>query len=136
MSQHTSAVPPPLPTQPAKPRRNWRWLKIILGIVLGLVLITKVIEAYDPVNLEVAVSYNQMTIGNVGSKPIKIISVEVNDRTDCTINLPITMFTDPNKLEFSPSELKVGDEIELVSSCKIIRANIETDQGSATYSFH
>jgi hypothetical protein len=136
MSYQPSAAPPPLPSAKPNSRKQWRW--ILLGCcLLGFVWIAKVIDAYDPsVNLEAAVRYNHIVIGNMGSKPIKIMGVEVDDRADCTIHLPLTLFTDPNNLEFSARELKVGDEIELVSSCKIIRTTIATDQGSATYSFH
>jgi hypothetical protein len=77
-----------------------------------------------------------VSLGNVGSRPIKITGVEINQRTDCTVTVPLGMFTDPNKLAFSPRELKVGDEMELVSTCKIVRAQIEPDQGSGIYSFN
>jgi hypothetical protein len=125
---------PPL-TAP-KPTKTWRRLKIILGVLFGLLLLAKIFTSYDPVNLDVSVRYNRLKLGNVGSKPIKITGVEINQRTDCTVALPLGVFTDPNKLDFSPRELKVGDEIELVSTCKIVRALVETDQGSETYSFN
>jgi hypothetical protein len=125
-----SAPPPTVP----RSQKPWRRSKIILGALLGLLLIVKIITSYDPVTLDVSVRYNRLKLGNVGSKPIKITGIEINQRTDCTVALPLGMFTDPNKLEFSSRELKVGDEIELVSACKIVRAHVETDQGSETYS--
>jgi hypothetical protein len=128
-----ASSPPPTASEPTKTRRRWR---IILGVLLGLLLIAKIITSYDPVALDVSVRYNRLKIGNVGSKPIKITGVEINQRTDCTVTLPLGLFTDPNKLEFSTRELKVGDEIELVSTCKIVRALVETDQGSESYSFN
>jgi hypothetical protein len=135
MNEPHPVVSSPPPTAPTPPT-TWPLLKIILGVLLGLLLIATIITSYDPVILDVSVKYNRLTLGNVGSRPIKVTGVEINERTDCTVTLPLGLFTDPNKLAFSPRELKVGDEIEPVSTCKIARAQIETDQGSEIYSFN
>ena len=101
MNEPRPVVSSPPPTAPTPPTA-WPRLKIILGVLLGLLLIATIITSHDPVNLDVSVKYNRLKLGNVGSRPIKITGVEINERTDCTVTLPLGLFTDPNKLAFSP----------------------------------
>jgi hypothetical protein len=69
---------------------------------------------------------------NTGSKPAKLIRITINDRPDCTIYR--LSFVDNSPL--FPSTMKIGDRVTLAGSCQIIRAMVETDQGSNTYHFN
>jgi len=77
---------------------------------------------------------NAVEILNVGSKPVKITGMLINDRADCTIS-GVSIFTEGVDRKPLPTELKVGDTLAILSSCRIIRVAIETDIGSKTYSF-
>jgi hypothetical protein len=77
---------------------------------------------------------NAVEILNVGSKPVKITAISINDRADCTIS-GVSIFTEGVDRKPLPAELKVGDTLPIMSSCRIIRVAIETDIGSKTYSF-
>jgi hypothetical protein len=68
-------------------------------------------------------------IVNAGTKPIKIAKIIINDRADCSAE-PFGGY------DYKTTAMKVGDKFTVVSSCLIIRANVETDQGSETYSFN
>jgi hypothetical protein len=136
MSEPTSNLPPPIPTASAiKPKSRWRGLKITAGIVLGVILIFKIVSSSGSVELELTRKYSDgkvVEIINVGGTPIKITKVTINDRDDCKIRL-FDLLKDSNGV---PADLKVGDKLELWStSCRIVRANVETDEGSRTYTF-
>jgi hypothetical protein len=138
MSQQASAVPPLVPTSPDKPKRKWGWLKLILLIVAAAVFALKLIGSYNPVDLELTrkgllldEDGLAVEIVNTGTKPTTIKGVQINDRTDCSVSSGLTQGD-----EFKPPvSLKVGDKLTLISSCRIIRVNVETDIGSAIYSF-
>lgn len=135
MTEQTYNSPPPTPTESTKPKSKWRGLKIAAGILLGVVLVFKLVSSSSSVELELTRKYSDGTVVeiiNVGSTPIKITKVTINDRPDCTIRL-----FDPLKdSKGVPADLKVGDKVELWStSCRIVRANVETDKGSRTYTF-
>jgi hypothetical protein len=136
MSEQTSNLPPPIPTATViKPKSRWRGLKITAGIVLGVVLVFKIVSSSSSVDLELTRKYSDGTVVeiiNVGGTPIKITKVTINDRDDCAIRL-FDLLKDSKGV---PADLKVGDKLELWStSCRIIRANVETDKGSRTYTF-
>jgi hypothetical protein len=92
MSEHLSA-PPPLPSVTSKPTSKWRWLKIAVGIIAAAFLAIGIIGSYSSDNLELvrrdlfdaALDGKVLEITNVGSKPIKLINIKVNDRLDCTV---------------------------------------------------
>jgi hypothetical protein len=74
-----------------------------------------------------------LSIQNVGSEPITIRHLSVNDRPDCKIERPpIDLLVAP------PGEartLKVGDAADWIVYCSIVRLTVETDRGTATYTF-
>jgi hypothetical protein len=82
---------------------------------------------------------------NVDTKPIKITKITVNDRPDCGLRtyaqtgrfgMPLAgKERDPVADQFQESNLKVGDGVLYVGACRIIRATVETDLGSQTYTF-
>ena len=139
MSEHMSA-PPPIPSVASKPTSKWRWLKIAIGIIAAGFLAIGILGSYNPVNLELVRrdlfdaqhDGKVLEMTNTGSKPVKIIRITINDRPDCTIYR--LSFVDNSPL--FPSTLKIGDRVTLAGSCQIIRATVETDQGSSTYRFN
>ena len=61
-------------------------------------------------------------ITNVGTKPVTITKIVVNERDDC--------------MKTTKSEtLAIGEKTIYFSLCNIIRASVETDSGTASYSF-
>jgi hypothetical protein len=125
---------------PAKVTRwtKWRWVRFIIGMAAGGFLLLNLLGGFNSPKLEVrrigailASDGLALLVLNVGTKPITIRSMTVNDRADCTVER-ISYGTGPNPL---PAKLKVGDKIMLLSSCRVIRASVQTDQGSNTYSF-
>jgi hypothetical protein len=138
MSQQASAVPPPVPTSPATPKKKRGWLKLTLIIIAGAIFVLGISGSYNSVDLELTrkgVLFDgdgyAVEIVNTGSKTTTIKGVQINDRTDCSIASGMMQGD-----EFKPPvSLKIGDKLTLISSCRIIRVNVETDTGSGTYSF-
>ncbi len=69
-------------------------------------------------------------VTNVDHSTITISSAKINDRPDC-IASPIS-FAGEGKF---PLQLKVGDKVTFVTTCRVIRVEIETDIGNAEFSF-
>jgi hypothetical protein len=122
----------------AKPKRKWRWLKFLVGTVAATFLAISLLGIYNSPKLEVrrqgAILSDDgkvLEVINVGSKPITLIKIGVNERSDCKISR-FSLVNDSSPL---PAELKIGDKLMLISSCRIIRTTFDTDQGSSTYSF-
>jgi hypothetical protein len=137
MSEHTSAVLPPLP-RPPKQKRRWGWFKVTLIIIASAIFILGIIGSYDPTDLELTrkgllVNGDGLAVEivNIGSRPTTIKLVQINDRTDCSVASGLMQGDDFKP----PVSLKVGDKLTLISSCRIIRVTIQTDNGSNTYSF-
>lgn len=138
MSEQVS-VPPPIPSV-SKPKRRWRWLKALLGILAAGFLVVRIFGSYHSVDLELvrrdlfdaAHDGKVLEMTNVDSKPIKLLRITINDRPDCSVSR--LSFVDNSPL--FPTVMRVGDQLSLMSSCQIVRATVETDQGSNTYSFN
>jgi hypothetical protein len=139
MTEQTAA-PPALPTDNVKPKRGWRWLKIIVGIIAAGFLALGILGSYNSPDLELvrrdlfdaARDGRVLEITNTGKKPLKVVGIKINDRSDCSISqLSFIEGRSP-----FPLTLKIGDELSLMSSCQIVRATVDTDQGSETYSFN
>jgi hypothetical protein len=133
-------APPPIPTTITKPRS--KWLKISIGIVAAGFLAIGILGSYNPVDLELrrrdlfdaARDGKVLEITNVGRKPIKLVSLTINDRPDCNVYRLDAILGNTKPL--FPSTLNVGDKLSISGSCQIIRVAVETDQGSNTYSFN
>jgi hypothetical protein len=139
MSEQTS-MPPPLPPIASKPKRRWGWLKVAAAIVIGTLLVLRLLGSYNPIDLELvrrdlfdaARDGRVLEVTNTGSNPVRLTSMSINDRPDCSISR--LSFVDDSPVY--PSTLKIGDRLSLVSSCQIIRVTVDTDQGSRVYSFN
>jgi hypothetical protein len=134
------SAPPPIPSVASNPKSKWRWVKIAIGTIAAGFLAIGIVGSYNPVNLELVRrdlfdaqhDGKVLEITNTGSKPVKLIRITINDRPDCTIYR--LSFVDNSPL--FPSSLKIGDQVTLAGSCQIIRAAVETDLGTNTYSFN
>jgi hypothetical protein len=126
--------------------RRWRWwytLSAVLFVIVIVVIFLPSIKIPIEPSVELELTRkgalfeeqgNAVEILNVGSKPVKITGMLINDRADCTIS-GMSIFTEGVDRKPLPTELKVGDTLAILSSCRIIRVAIETDIGSQTYSF-
>ena len=124
MSDQSTSIepnsPPPLP----KKKRRWRWWQTVLVIIFGGYFILKLISSYNPVSLDVRLFPDgSVSMTNTGDGPIKIIDVLVNERREC-------------RQKRQPEELKIGEQAFVLSFCNIVRLNVETSKGSATYTFN
>lgn len=137
-----------------KPKSRWRWWKVLLIICGSGWLILGLLNSYRPVQLGLRTTGaftgddgRAIQIVNNGEKPITITSMTVNDRDDCKVTTPAQeydragragslMRPDAANDAFKGSTLKVGDTATYISSCRVVRATVETDLGSATYTFN
>src|ERR1700742_2371270 len=86
------AVPPPLAAG-AKPKSRWKWWKVLIGVVAALFLLLRLLGSYHSPDLELvrrdlfdaAHDGRVLEITNVGTKPIKLIGLTVNDRPDYNV---------------------------------------------------
>ncbi len=140
MSEHASA-PPPIPSVASKPKSKWRWLKITIGIIAAGFLAIGIYGSYNPVNLELVRrdlfdaqhDGKVLEVTNTGSKPVKLLRITINDRSDCNVCRLDAILG--NSKPLFPSTLNVGDQLSISGSCQIVRATVETDLGTNTYSF-
>jgi hypothetical protein len=150
MTDQTTA-PPPLPQGMKKPTR-YKKIRIVLFTIAVLWIGSRLLSylsALGSPDLAVQLGdYNSLTLTNTGSQPVTIKDVVVNGRSDCKT---YTAFLGGKRVTsglaegmvsggvptFVPTELKVGDQLHVSTrDCNVVRAEIETDQGSATYTFN
>jgi hypothetical protein len=138
-----TAVPPPLP--PVKKPTRFRKTRIVLFTIaifwIGSRLLSHLSDLASPDLIVQKDNNNVITLTNKGSKPVTIRGATVNGRSDCktgTTSLEVSGgYAVVGQLRFEPTELKVGDELKVYTiGCKVIRAAVETDQGSETYTFN
>ena len=136
-----TAVPPPLPSVPTKPKAKW-W-KFAIAILGGEFLLLRLLASINnSVDLELrrrdlfdaARDGRVLEITNVGRKAITLVSLTINDRPDCNVYRLDAILG--NSTPLFPSILNVGDKVSISGTCQIIRATVETDQGSKSYSFN
>ena len=135
-----TASPPPLPGPAKKPKAKW-W-KFAIAILAGGFLLLRLLASINSVDLELrrtdlfdaARDGKVLEITNVGRKPITLVSLTINDRADCKV-YRLDAILGNNKPLF-PALLNVGDKVSISGTCQVIRATVETDQGSSTYSFN
>jgi hypothetical protein len=113
--------------------RQTTWIFPACVVVVVVVVLLFMFSKYenDSSSLELELSDTVLlTIRNVGTHPIRLLDVTINERDECK---PAVGLFGLGHLE--PRELKVGDFILLLSPCSIVRATARTDGGSWTYSF-
>jgi hypothetical protein len=110
------------------------WL--FLGVV-GLTVATLITRASDQLQVRrigfvLGDDGAGLEIVNTSPGPLVINNVRVNERADCE-TFP---FFGLEKEGTFPVSLKVGDKVIIGGSCRVIRTQIITDKGSASYSFN
>lgn len=123
MTENTP-TPPPLPSAKRKSRRA---LKVFIGICAAVLLFANLLKIGGGPKLEVERTGflhqgNIIKVLNVGDKEVTVLAVSFNDRPDCRLNE-------------KQVTLKVGESMIFPSGCRIVRADIETDQGTASFTF-
>jgi hypothetical protein len=123
----------------AEQKSKWRWLKIGAGIVAVVFAAIRLLGTNSP-ELELTRAEmwpgdggKALDITNVGSKPITITKITINDRADCSVHFAFN--DDITKQPNPKGALDVGEKATYSSSCRIVRARVDTDQGSESYSF-
>lgn len=136
----------------------------IIGVIIALSFLDGGTLSLDVTTTEPGLPFTQLNLKNTGTTPIIIKDVVVNDRPDCStiatpdatqrslhsndelhqlwmhgVSLPVDT-SDPSKKQDINSlktlEIKIGDSYTVISPCNsIVRVNVVTDQGSATYTF-
>jgi hypothetical protein len=145
MTDQTNS-PPPL-TLGTKTTARFKKTRIALFAIAVLWICSRLLSLGSP-DLAVELDDNNiLSVTNTGSKPVTIKGVVVNGRSDCTA---YTTFTGGKRVTggladgmvvggepiFVPTELKVGDLLRVPTrGCNVVRAEVETDQGSSTYTF-
>jgi hypothetical protein len=113
--------------------RALKQLLIIVGVIVAAILVVSIILSNSGPKLKVQARVGSLSIQNVGSEPITIRHLSVNDRPDCKIERPpIDLLVAP------PGEartLKVGDAADWIVYCPVVRLTVETNLGTATYTF-
>ena len=71
-----------------------------------------------------------LRIINSGKQPVTITKLSVNGRSDCTLFTGMKTGDD-----LFPFELKIGDRFDVNSSCRIVRVEVSSNNGSSTYEF-
>lgn len=126
MTDQNPRNPPPIPTERPKARRG---LKIFIGFCAAAFLMANLLKLGSGPKLEVERTGffhrgNIIKVLNVGDKEVTVTAVTVNDRPDCRSNEKQESVT-----------LKVGESMIFPSACRIVRADIQTDQGSVSFTF-
>jgi hypothetical protein len=113
-----------------KDSRNWIFPACALGLlIMGAFLIFA--NKQDSSNLEVELTGAYLTVRNIGTQPIRLLGVSINDRAECEPHLGL-----PPLGPFKATDLKVGEFVVLASPCiSIVRTTLRTETGSWTYSF-
>jgi hypothetical protein len=130
-------VLPPLPSVATKSKGKW-W-KFVIAAFVAAFLFLRLVASVNTVDLEVRrVDFmlnnngTVLDITNVGKKAINITGVTANDRDDCKLKKLVFV---QGQDDSYPIPLKVGETQRFSGSCPVVRAIVETDQGSKTYSF-
>jgi hypothetical protein len=110
--------------------RSWLFPACALGFLIIVALLIFA-NKQDSSNLEVELSGAYLTVRNIGTHPIRLLEVSINDRTECEPKVGLFGLG-----PFEPTDLKVGNFVILISPCiSIVRTTLRTEAGSWTYSF-
>lgn len=128
------------PASLSKPKRRWGRFFFFGALLLLFLFVRHAINSTPNIELEVQRTDSTfrndgqaIQIVNIGTKPLTVTKVIVNDRPDCPTTSAAEMLGQKPTNGYS---LNIGDKLFLRSTCQVVRATIETDQGSATYSFN
>jgi hypothetical protein len=114
-----------------------RFLKLVGWVLLGLVGLVTIAVLLDETGPQLEVrrvdnSFNDdgqgLEVTNIGTGPITIKTVHVNERAECLV-APF-----PFRAVDFPMTLPVGEKVTLMGNCRTIRTTIVTDKKSVTYS--
>lgn len=119
----------PLPTLHKRPTNKAIWATVLIcaASAIGLALLTLM----QPDELKVVVNDGVvLNVWNIGHQPIEVRRISINGREDCKLRTGLFVGED-----FAPVQLRVGDRAHWFSSCRVVRATIQTSSGVATYTF-
>jgi hypothetical protein len=124
-----------------KNEKKFFWVLGAVGAAIALLVLAYAIGT--DVELDVRVtSGNFINITNVGSTPLTIRKISINERRECLAGSFMEQlarmeghseFRDKNNS--LPRKLQVGDDMQVGSDCTVVRITFDTDLGSATYTF-
>jgi hypothetical protein len=109
----------------SKPGRIGSAVLVTLAVIVFLATNARHSDLGLKVEMQKGRGINGVLITNARTKPIRVLSVLINDRPNCAFSGG----------KANPAELKMGDHTFELSSCDIIQATVITDRGSATYTF-
>jgi hypothetical protein len=119
--------------------------------------VVAVLRAGDNNDLKLWAAGNSLTIQNVGSEPVTIRDLLINDRLDCsTVGVFFRLYSDTSKrnpdelhkfwvygthpvtgMPNAPTTLSTGDVMNWQSPCSsVVRVQITTEKGTAAYTFN
>jgi hypothetical protein len=119
--------------QTARPGlRSPKQFLIIAGVMVAAIFVVIVIFSNSGPKLKVQTQAGLLSIQNIGSEPIIIRHLSVNDRSDCTTERShLDLFAPPGE---TPT-LKVGDAAAWIVYCPVVKLTVETNLGTSTYTF-
>jgi hypothetical protein len=111
------------------PHKAWWYGGSAVVILLGLIIAS---DGNGSLNLDVkrgnifnrADDGELLSVTNVGQKAVTINKIVVNGRADCGVNGATF-----------PIQLNIGDQRRISSNCRIVRVEINANDGSETYEF-
>jgi hypothetical protein len=117
----------------AKIKANFRspkWWLLMGAAAVALVAIRAFLSSSDTLGLEL-VTFNDTTgsllkITNVSNSSIKLLDVKVNDGGACSAF---------NFRDWKGTPMALGMQYSFGSTCRILKATVQTDKGTASYSF-
>jgi hypothetical protein len=103
------------------------WAAAIVGAIITIW--AYISSNHNLLGLEVVTERNFVVITNKDSTPIKILDWSINGRKECSLN--------PDDLQKQfPKELKMGDQMMWPADCEVVRVDVRTNKGSASFSFN
>jgi hypothetical protein len=113
---------------------GWLFLAVIGLTVVGALINTEASDQFEVKRIGFVLGDDGagLVIVNTSPGPLVINNVRVNERADC-VTYPFFGLAKDGKF---PVSLKVGDKVIIGGSCRVIRTEIITDKGTASYSFN
>lgn len=113
---------------------GWLFLGVTGLIVIAALINSEASDQFEVRRIDFVLGDDGagLEIVNTSPSPIVVSNVRVNERADC-VTYP---FFGLAKDGTFPVSLKVGDKVIIGGSCRVIRTQIITDKGTASYSFN